>query len=180
MSEKTAEMDLDMALGSGNVTTGRVSENTVESAQYPTRPHRHSGSDYMAPTKSAKAKVRSQCSGWSKQRVPSINQWNPSTKRGTVIGLSNGEWSSSGGGTATCQALKSPSPTGNGFHGQAKWMAGDTVLVDCVCDSITIAVINYCYGLPLILIYFLSISSYCPCHFRCVNNIENHRYIYKD
>lgn len=116
MSEKTVEMDLVMP------------ENATN-AQYPTRPHPHySGFDgvpsYMAPTKSAKAKVRSQSSGSGKQRGPSVNQWNPSTKRGPVVGLGNGDSSSSGGGTITYQVPKSPSPKSNGFHGQAKWMGG--------------------------------------------------------
>lgn len=130
LSEKTVEMDLVRPVGSENVTHNRLSmEDTVESVQYPTRSHRQSGSDglpsYMAPTKSAKAKVRTQGSAMTaKPRGPPVNQWNPSTKRGPVVGLGYGDSSSSGGGTTAYQGLKSPSPKGNGFHGQAKWMGG--------------------------------------------------------
>ncbi|KAA8533595.1 hypothetical protein F0562_030971 [Nyssa sinensis] len=127
MSEKTVEMDLVAPTGSENITTGRRSGDPIESLPHPTRQQRHTGSDsvpsYMAPTQSAKAKVRSQ--GPQRQRAPSplVSQWNSSTKRGTNIG-SGCDSSSSGGGTATYQAPRSPSPKGNGTRVQAKWIAG--------------------------------------------------------
>ncbi|KAI3457999.1 hypothetical protein Pfo_014662 [Paulownia fortunei] len=122
MSEKTVEMDLVMPLGSENVNMGRLSEEYIESSPYTSRQPRLSGSDdvpsYMAPTQSAKAKVRSQ--GPVKQRSPPGAQWNSSTKRGSVIGLGY-ESSSSGGGTATYQAPRSPNPKDIN-RGPSKWM----------------------------------------------------------
>ncbi|KAH7840975.1 hypothetical protein Vadar_024098 [Vaccinium darrowii] len=109
-SEKTVEMD------SENINRNRASGD-------PTR--QHSGFDsvpsYMAPTQSAKAKVRSQA--LSRQRSPTVAHWNSSTKRGTVVG-SGCDSSSSGGGTTTYQAPRSPSPKNNGPSYQVKWNAG--------------------------------------------------------
>ncbi|KAK6135230.1 hypothetical protein DH2020_031038 [Rehmannia glutinosa] len=122
MSEKTVEMDLVMPLGSENVDMGRLSGDYIESSPYTSRQPRRSGLDdvpsYMAPTQSAKAKVRGQ--GPIKQRSPPGAQWNSSTKRGSVVGVGY-ESSSSGGGTATYQTLRSPNPKDNN-RGQAKWM----------------------------------------------------------
>ncbi|XP_059667248.1 protein IQ-DOMAIN 21-like isoform X2 [Cornus florida] len=124
-SEKTVEMDL--VTGSGNVKPGRFSDS-IASVPYPSRQHRHSVSDrldsvpsFMAPTQSAKAKVRSQSS--HKQRGPSGAQWNPSTKRGPVLG-SGCDSSSSGGGTATYQAPRSPGSKYEVGRGQGKWVGG--------------------------------------------------------
>uniref|UniRef100_A0A5B6YH45 DUF4005 domain-containing protein n=1 Tax=Davidia involucrata TaxID=16924 RepID=A0A5B6YH45_DAVIN len=126
MSEKTVEMDLVAQMGSENINTGRRSGDPIESGPYPTRQQRYAGLDsvpsYMAPTQSAKAKVRSQ--GPQRQRAPSVvGQWNPSTKRGAIIG-SGCDSSSSGGGTASYQAPRSPSPKGNGPRVQPKWIGG--------------------------------------------------------
>ncbi|KAK2992744.1 hypothetical protein RJ640_023257 [Escallonia rubra] len=125
MSEKTVEMDLGTQLDSENFNAGRHSSDPVESGQYLARSQRQPSMDgvpsYMAPTQSAKAKVRGQGSG--KQRSPLTTQWNPSTKRGMVIGLGC-DSSSSGGGTATYQAPRSPSPKANGSRGQAKCYTG--------------------------------------------------------
>ncbi|GFQ06479.1 protein iq-domain 1, partial [Phtheirospermum japonicum] len=122
LSEKTVEMDLVMPLGSENISMGRLSGDYFESSPYSSQQRRRSGLDdipsYMAPTQSAKAKVRSQ--GPVKQRSPPGAQWNSSTKRGNVIGLGY-ESSSSGGGTATYQALRSPNPKDNN-RGLPKWM----------------------------------------------------------
>uniref|UniRef100_A0A5B6YG59 DUF4005 domain-containing protein n=1 Tax=Davidia involucrata TaxID=16924 RepID=A0A5B6YG59_DAVIN len=125
MSEKTVEMDLLTPMGSENLTMGRLSGDPIESVSYPTRLQRYAGLDsvpsYMAPTQSAKAKVRSQ--GPHKQHASSVAQWNSSKKRGTAIG-SGCDSSSSGRGTATYLAPRSPSPKGHGMGLQAKWIAG--------------------------------------------------------
>ncbi|KAA8540049.1 hypothetical protein F0562_026741 [Nyssa sinensis] len=125
MTEKTVEMDSVTPMGSENITAGRLSGDPIESISHSTRYQHHVGLDsvpsYMAPTQSAKAKVRSQ--GPNKQRAQSVAQWNPSTKRGTVIG-SGWDSSSSGGGTATYQAARSPSPKHPGMRLQSKWIAG--------------------------------------------------------
>ncbi|KAK4431324.1 protein IQ-DOMAIN 1 [Sesamum alatum] len=122
MSEKTVEMDLVMPLGSENVNMGQLSGDYIESSPYTSRQPRRSGLDdvpsYMAPTQSAKAKVRIQ--GPVMQRSPPGAQWNSSTKRGGVIGLGY-ESSSSGGGTTTYLAQRSPNPKENN-RGPGKWM----------------------------------------------------------
>ncbi|CAH1440742.1 unnamed protein product [Lactuca virosa] len=60
ISVKTVEMDLVTPVSSEYITTGRLSGETVDSAQH-SQSRRQSGSDmvpsYMAPTQSAKAKV---------------------------------------------------------------------------------------------------------------------------
>ncbi|PIN27120.1 hypothetical protein CDL12_00119 [Handroanthus impetiginosus] len=118
MSEKTVEMDL----GSENYNVGRLNGDYIESSPYRSRPSGGLGSDdtpsYMAPTKSAKAKVRVQ--GPIKPGSPPRVQWNSSTKRGNSAGL-GGDSSSSGGGTTYYQAPKSPNPKDNG-RGPGKWM----------------------------------------------------------
>ncbi|KAG8381134.1 hypothetical protein BUALT_Bualt06G0090800 [Buddleja alternifolia] len=113
----------DDVLGPENVNMGRFSGGDyTESSTYTSRQPRHSASDdvpsYMAPTQSAKAKVRSQ--GPIKQRSPPAAQWNSSTKRGSVIGPGY-DSSSSGGGTTTYQALRSPNPKENN-RGPGKWI----------------------------------------------------------
>ncbi|GER34305.1 IQ-domain-containing protein [Striga asiatica] len=119
MSEKTVEMDLFITLGSEDVSMGRLSGDCIESSPHSSRKPRRSGLDdipsYMAQTQSAKAKVRSE--GPIKQRSP---QWNSSTKKGSGIGLGY-ESSSSGGGTAAYQPMKSPHKKDNN-RGLAKWM----------------------------------------------------------
>ncbi|XP_021300683.1 protein IQ-DOMAIN 1 isoform X1 [Herrania umbratica] len=97
MSEKTVEMDV--------VTQ-------MESSPYSTQQQEpQSGSNnvpsYMAPTQSAKAKVRSQ-GPVKQQRGSYVPQWNPSTKK-----ASNCDSSSSGGGTTIYQAPRSPGPKNN-------------------------------------------------------------------
>ncbi|KAJ6359415.1 hypothetical protein OIU76_001031 [Salix suchowensis] len=96
MSEKTVEMDMVIP----------------DTDPYPNRRHWQSSSSrvpsYMASTRSAKAKVRRQ--GLIKQRAPPTPQWNPSTKKDSTIAGPGCDSSSSGGGTTTCQAPRSPSP----------------------------------------------------------------------
>ncbi|GAV66189.1 IQ domain-containing protein/DUF4005 domain-containing protein [Cephalotus follicularis] len=120
MSEKTVEMDAITPPSSGKSNTGLCNLDSAGSALYPTQQQGQRSSNYipsyMAPTKSAKAKVRSQ-SG-SKNRGPYAPQWNPSTKK-AVAGLGY-DSSSSGGGTASYQAQRSPSPKHNGMHQQGR------------------------------------------------------------
>ncbi|KAL8095729.1 protein IQ-DOMAIN 21-like [Apium graveolens] len=126
MSEKTIEIEMAMPMASEHVPVGRMRGDTPESAQFFTRSNRQPRLDavpsYMAPTKSAKAKERSQGLESVKPRYSSANQWNTSTRRGPVFGLGNGDSSSSGGGAAGYQVLKSPKSNVL-HHGQAKWMA---------------------------------------------------------
>ncbi|CAL5364568.1 unnamed protein product [Camellia sinensis] len=125
-SEKTVEMDLVAPLGSENINMGRISGDPIESGQYANRQQRNLGLDsvpsYMAPTQSAKAKVRSQASA-GRQHNPPVAQWNPSTKRGTTVG-SGCDSSSSGGGMAHYQVARSLSPKNDGLRVQGKWIAG--------------------------------------------------------
>ncbi|KAG6412625.1 hypothetical protein SASPL_125308 [Salvia splendens] len=109
ISEKTVEMDLVM---------GRLSGDCIESSPYTRTQARTRGGcmvdvpSYMAPTQSAKAKVRTQGATKQPSQLPGI-QWNSSTKR------VNGYDSSSSGGGTTYQAQRSPNPKDRGM---AKWM----------------------------------------------------------
>ncbi|KAL6508309.1 hypothetical protein OROHE_021851 [Orobanche hederae] len=104
MRDKTIEMDIVMPLGSKDVNIGRRSGDYFESRPFNTsRQIRRLCLDdipsYMAPTQSAKAKVRGQ--GPIKHHSPPRAQWNSTTKReGNVVGLGY-ESSSPGGGTTT-------------------------------------------------------------------------------
>lgn len=122
MSEKTVEMDCVTQLGLENINMGQSMGDSVESSPYTARqPRRLSSGDvpsYMAPTQSAKARIRNQ--GLVKQRSPPTAQWNSSTRTGNGFGLGY-ETSSSGGGT-TYQAPKSPNPKDNNTHGPGKWI----------------------------------------------------------
>ncbi|CAN4089554.1 unnamed protein product [Withania somnifera] len=125
MSEKTVEMDL--ALDSETINSARHTFDQAETSLYSARKEGHSKFDnvpsYMAPTKSAKAKVRSQ--GLVKHRSPPAAQWNASTRKAPHYGL--GLESSTGTSTtAIYQASRSPSPktNANRSSGHAnKWMA---------------------------------------------------------
>ncbi|XP_061998613.1 protein IQ-DOMAIN 21 isoform X2 [Rosa rugosa] len=120
ISEKTVEMD-SIAYPS---LRSQLNQEMTNSNQYSARQSQPSPDNvpsYMAPTKSAKAKVRGQ--GWVKQRSPPTPQWNPSTKKGSVVS-SGCDSSSSGGGPASYLIPKSPSPKSNGIRGQAKLSLG--------------------------------------------------------
>ncbi|KAL4561707.1 hypothetical protein LXL04_033880 [Taraxacum kok-saghyz] len=117
ISVKTVEMDQVTPVSSEYITTGRLSGETLDSAQH-SQSQRQSGPDsvpsYMAPTQSAKAKVRAQNSGKHKGQP---------IKKGTGF-----DTSSSGG---IFQVPRSPSPNlkgfGNGVNGvraQSKWSTG--------------------------------------------------------
>nr|GMC98595.1 protein IQ-DOMAIN 1 [Ipomoea batatas]GME08376.1 protein IQ-DOMAIN 1 [Ipomoea batatas] len=108
MSEKTVEMDFQSPMRSELVKSTRYSITTGETSPYTARGHRQtlSGWDvvpsFMAPTQSAKAKVRTQ--GSNKTHSPPSAQWNSSTKRGVT----------------TLQGSRSPNPKSCGR--QVKWM----------------------------------------------------------
>lgn len=117
ISVKTVEMDLVTPVSSEYITTGRLSGETIDSAQH-SQSQRQSGLDhvpsYMAPTQSAKAKVRAQNSGKHKGQP---------IKKGLAF-----DTSSSGG---IFQVPRSPSPnikgfgTGaNGVRAQSRWSTG--------------------------------------------------------
>ncbi|XWS50346.1 hypothetical protein CRYUN_Cryun12cG0080200 [Craigia yunnanensis] len=113
-----------------NSTTDNMSEKTVEmdvvtpmdSSPYSTQQQPQSGSNnvpsFMAPTQSAKAKVRSQ-GQVKQQRGPYVPQWNPSTKK-----VSGCDSSSSGGGTTIFQATGSPGPKNNGARVPSRRLGG--------------------------------------------------------
>ncbi|KAE8077697.1 hypothetical protein FH972_016234 [Carpinus fangiana] len=116
MSEKTVEMDTVAHTG--------LNRDSINSSPYPTKqrqPGLNNVPSYMAPTKSAKAKLRGQ--GPVKQHSPYMPQWNPSTRRG-LVAESGFDTSSSGGGTITYQAPRSPSPKNNGTRPFARRSAG--------------------------------------------------------
>ncbi|KAI3409132.1 DUF4005 domain-containing protein [Psidium guajava] len=122
LSEKTVEMDM---VTPENMNLGFLGRESGDASPTSARHQRQSSSNnvpsYMAPTQSAKAKVRGQ--GPGKQRSPLGPQWNPSTKKGQ-----SPEWgcdsSSSGGGTTTYQAPRSPIVKVKGQHGQARRIGG--------------------------------------------------------
>lgn len=120
MSEKTVEMDVVTPPGKSNINMG-----LLETTPYTSQQERQSSSNnvpsYMAPTQSAKAKVRGQ--GSLKQRGPYLPQWNPSTKKGSNIVGSGCDSSSSGGGTAMYQAPRSPSLKNNGMRLHSRRLA---------------------------------------------------------
>ncbi|XP_027332432.1 protein IQ-DOMAIN 1-like isoform X2 [Abrus precatorius] len=124
MSEKTVEMDMVATPGPSNVKNispmnhDFIDSSPVSSRHYqrPLSPNRPS---YMAPTQSAKAKVRGQ--GPTKPRLSTGPQWNFSTK-----GASTCDSSSSGGGIAAYQFPRSPSPKINGIRSQSRRIVGSS------------------------------------------------------
>ncbi|XP_061337936.1 protein IQ-DOMAIN 21-like isoform X2 [Gastrolobium bilobum] len=119
--EKTVEMDMVLPLDSTHPNMGLMNRDFLYSSPISNRHHhrQHSGNvpSYMAPTQSAKAKVRSQ--GPFKQRTSSGPHWNSSTRNSPAIGLGC-DSSSSGGATTANQFLRSPSPKINGIRPQSR------------------------------------------------------------
>ncbi|TQD94599.1 hypothetical protein C1H46_019844 [Malus baccata] len=121
-------MDTATPSSSPHVNMSPLNPHMIDSYAYPTRQRRQQGSNnvpsYMSPTQSAKAKVRGQ--GLGKQCSPATPQWNPSTRKGSVVG--SGCYSpSSGGGTANYlvpSSPRSPSPKSNGHRGHARGAVG--------------------------------------------------------
>ncbi|KAK7282561.1 hypothetical protein RIF29_11453 [Crotalaria pallida] len=119
--EKTVEMDMVAPPDSAHSNIGLMGQDFFDSSPLSDRNHhrQHSAGvpSYMAPTQSAKAKVRNQ--GPFRQRAPNGPNWNCSTKRSSLTGLGC-DSSSSGGATAAHQFLKSPSPQINGVRLQSR------------------------------------------------------------
>ncbi|CAI9775072.1 unnamed protein product [Fraxinus pennsylvanica] len=112
MSDITVDKDSVSVtpLWSENVNMGRQRGGPIERGPCTTRQPRDDVPSYMAPTKSAKAKVKSL--GPVKQHSPPGAQWNSSIKKRTINGLSYD--SSSSGGPITYQASWIQSPKNNG------------------------------------------------------------------
>lgn len=127
MSEKTVEMDMAATPGRTNFNKSPMTPDYLISSPTSTRWHQRPPSpgrpSYMAPTQSAKAKVRMQ--GPSKQRASYGPNWNSSAKGGSVAG-SGGDSSSSGGGVASYQFPRSPGPNINGLHSQSRRIVGSS------------------------------------------------------
>ncbi|XP_044508060.1 protein IQ-DOMAIN 21 isoform X2 [Mangifera indica] len=127
LSEKTLEVD--------STTTAmpmQLNRDTLDSNSYSTRQLQQKQPSYMAPTQSAKAKVRSQnhSQGTIKQRsTPSTPLWNTSTKK-SPSNFGSGYDSSStsgGGGAATYQAPRSPSQGySNGIRVQTRRLSNQS------------------------------------------------------
>lgn len=108
MSEKMVEMDLIVTSGSNNINMDLLKQELNESSPHSIHQELQGQSSsnnvpsYMAPTQSAKAKLRN--NGTHMQRGSYTPQWNPTIKKGY-------DSSSSGGGTTTTyQFPRSPSP----------------------------------------------------------------------
>ncbi|KAK4277572.1 hypothetical protein QN277_015549 [Acacia crassicarpa] len=126
VSEKTVQMDSIAPPSSSNTIMGQGL--LLESSPIPNRgpndlqaQHHASVPSYMAPTQSAKAKVRGQ--GPVKPRVSPVPQWNSSTRKSYVIGPSY-DSSSSGGGGAGYLFMRSPGPKISGARLQSRRIAG--------------------------------------------------------
>ncbi|TKY55977.1 IQ-DOMAIN 1 [Spatholobus suberectus] len=124
MSEKTVEMDMVTTPGPTNVRNiSTMNQDFVDLSPVSNRPHQIPPSpnrpSYMAPTQSAKAKVRAQ--GPSKPRVSTGLHWNFSTKGGSTC-----DSSSSGGGIAAYQFPRSPGPKINGIRSQSRRIVGSS------------------------------------------------------
>lgn len=126
MSEKTVEMDLVSenavkSIRGGNGGGGDVDPMEATSPYAAARQQRQQlGSEffvpsYMAPTQSARAKVRNHQDS-TKNRSTSI-------KRGTVVGPGY-DSSSTGGRASVFQVPRSPNPKSNGNRGPGKWIGG--------------------------------------------------------
>ncbi|KAF5732428.1 calmodulin-binding family protein [Tripterygium wilfordii] len=124
VSEKTVEMEAFTPQGSSlsNFNMGLLNMDPMEMGLNQTRRQSAPSNlpSYMAPTQSAKAKVRSQ--GPSKQQPlpPGTPQWNPSTRRGSTAGSA----CDSSASTTTHPAPRSPSPKVNAMRLQGKRVLG--------------------------------------------------------
>lgn len=119
--EKTVEMDMATTLDSSHANMGLINKESFDSSpifnRYHQRHHSVNVPSYMAPTQSAKAKVRSQ--GPFKQRGSPGPHWNSATRRSSTIGLGC-DSSSSGGPTSAHVFPRSPNPKINEIHLQSR------------------------------------------------------------
>lgn len=128
MSEKTVEMDIAAPPRSSNYNMGQMGlglglfhHSSPISNRQQHQPHPNPDvPSYMAPTQSAKAKVRGP--GPLKPRGTSVPHWNLSTRKSTGVGPGF-DSSGSSGGTATQQFMRSPNPKVNGVRLQSGWIA---------------------------------------------------------
>ncbi|CAN0922578.1 Protein IQ-DOMAIN 21 [Linum grandiflorum] len=134
MSEKTVELDVVTPTkfssnGTENVSIGVM--DTGRSGVYSARPRRQPSTpnnvpSYMAPTHSAKAKVRTNLGPVKQTSSPYTPQWNSSTKRGQILGSSSVcDSSSSGGGTSIYHVPKSPNPKATAMHSFSRRLPAD-------------------------------------------------------
>ena len=119
---------MDMAattLDSAHANMGLLNQDSFESSPISNRYHQrhHSAGvpSYMAPTQSAKAKVRSQ--GPFKQKGSPGPHWNSSTRRSSVTGLVC-DSSSSGGPIAAHVFPRSPNPKVTEIRLQSRRISG--------------------------------------------------------
>ncbi|KAF7830722.1 protein IQ-DOMAIN 1-like [Senna tora] len=125
MSEKTVEMDTVAPPRSSNLKMDQMGQFRLHDDSSPIANRQHQQQhhanvpSYMAPTQSAKAKVRDQ---GPKPRGSSVPQWNSSTRKSPVVGPGC-DSSDSGGGFANYQFMRSPSPTINGIRLQSRRMS---------------------------------------------------------
>ncbi|KAL5567758.1 hypothetical protein UlMin_024333 [Ulmus minor] len=120
MSEKTVEMDTVAASSSSNLNMGLHNmDYGLDSSPFYNKAQRQGSPinlpSYMAPTQSAKAKVRGQGGVVKQQRSPSNPQWNGSTRRGGAVVGPGYDSSSTSGGPAV---PRSPSPKHIGIQGR--------------------------------------------------------------
>uniref|UniRef100_A0A7N0U6S0 DUF4005 domain-containing protein n=1 Tax=Kalanchoe fedtschenkoi TaxID=63787 RepID=A0A7N0U6S0_KALFE len=128
MSDKTVEMEMLTPTGSKTVHMSKLDPFESDPTLYVTkRSSSVSVPSYMAPTQSAKAKVRHHTQGLNLNNTqrgsasPQGAKWNPST-RGSLDARMGCDSSSSGGGTTTATAgpflpQRSPSPKGYSYNG---------------------------------------------------------------
>ncbi|XP_019437359.1 PREDICTED: protein IQ-DOMAIN 1-like isoform X2 [Lupinus angustifolius] len=111
--EKTVEMDMGL-MGQGFLDSSPTSERYSQGQNSVGVP------SYMAPTQSAKAKVRIQSP--FRQRALSGPKWKSPSRRNSLNGLGC-DSSSSCGATAAHHFPKSPSPHINGVQLQSRWIS---------------------------------------------------------
>ncbi|WJX40477.1 hypothetical protein P8452_27945 [Trifolium repens] len=121
--EKTVEMDMVAPRDSIHANIGQMNQEFHDLspiAKHHQRQHSGGVPSYMAPTQSAKAKIRSH--GPLKHRASFGSYWN-SSLRSPPSGLGY-ESSGSGGAPATHPITRSPSPKINGLRLQSKRITG--------------------------------------------------------
>ncbi|MED6135856.1 hypothetical protein PIB30_050575 [Stylosanthes scabra] len=125
--EKTVEMDMVGPSDPIHENMGLMGHDHLDSSPISKmqRQRQHSGGgsvpSYMAPTQSAKAKVRGQSQ--LKQRASPGPNWNTSTRRNSSVGLGF-DSSSSGEPTAMYPFPRCPSPKINGVRLQSRRISG--------------------------------------------------------
>lgn len=114
VSEKTVEMDATTPTGLKDRIIGLIDREYIDLGTY-RQAHKQRKSptripSYMAPTASAKAKVRDQGTTVKLQGTSFIPNWNSSTKQGSINGSGCGSSSSCGEVITGYPGLRSPNP----------------------------------------------------------------------